>query len=232
MHIQTDTFSPSALLIALAAAFSLSMLSFPMTVSAEPDEEEQEEGQRPPPSSGTDLGSYRVGSPGSSSSLGRMDREQMQMEDMEFEGGGFDRSGFSLEPEFGSSGMTMELDIRPTREEDRSDRRVIDEEPSSTADDIRRGLVENQDLKPLRIEAPRYPTRAYRSNIEGFALVSFVVDEYGETREVRVVDSSPGDIFDRSAKEAVESWRFEPRVVDGRPVSTEVTEVIDFEMDR
>jgi|GEM_PF-2896098 len=233
MQVNAHNHTFPGLLVALFASFCLVTLSMPLVASADDDpeaeEEKREQGQRRPSSEGR---SYRVGAPSSSSSVGRMDREQMSREDMQFDRSGFDSGGFSLEPEFGSSGVGMDLDIRPSRSEDRRDRRVVEEERSTSQDDLEDGLVENQDLQPLRIEAPRYPTQAHRANIEGFAVVAFIVDVYGETKDIRVVESSPGDVFDRAAREAVERWRFEPRVVDGRPVATEVTQVIDFDMDR
>ncbi|MEA5445857.1 energy transducer TonB [Gammaproteobacteria bacterium AB-CW1] len=228
MSYKTVSLSPLTLLIAAAACVSLSM---PL-LAEEPDEEE-ESSQRSESRSGssTDLGSYRVGRPGSSR-LGSSDSRDMEIERPGFdrESMRMDRSDFALEPEFGSGGVELGVDIRPSRDE-RGDRQVLEQDRQVSEDELESGDLDDRELRPLRVEAPRYPSNAHRNGIEGFVIVRFVVNENGETENVRVMESSPGEVFDRAARRAVERWRFEPRVVDGRPVGTEIQQTIDFTID-
>jgi protein TonB len=74
--------------------------------------------------------------------------------------------------------------------------------------------IEPAPLKPLqptvRID-PQYPRRALSKGIEGYVIVGFTIEVDGSTTAVRVLDSKPPVIFDRSAVEAVERWRFDPQ---------------------
>lgn len=180
----------------------------------------------------TDLGSYSVGAPGSRSSLDS-DIDDMEMERPELDRGSFqlDQNEMALDPNYGSSDMSLELDINPSRAEDREERRAVENERRLSDRDLNSGNLEDRDVRPIRVEAPRYPGRAHRRGIEGFAIVEFIVDNRGRTRDVRVVESSPGSVFDAPAREAVENWEFEPRIVDGRPVSTELRQTIEFARD-
>jgi len=41
----------------------------------------------------------------------------------------------------------------------------------------------------------------------------------GKVENVKVTDSEPKSVFDFAAVQAVEQWRFEPPMRDGKPVS-------------
>jgi len=79
------------------------------------------------------------------------------------------------------------------------------------------------EILPLVAIAPQYPTRAAQNGIEGWALVSFTVDENGSVPgdSITVVDAEPAEIFDRSSTRAAGKFKFEPRVVKGRAVPVE-----------
>ncbi|MCP1728428.1 protein TonB [Natronospira proteinivora] len=86
------------------------------------------------------------------------------------------------------------------------------------------------DVMPLvRIE-PQWPREALIQGVEGWVRVSFTITPEGRVVNARVVDSQPRRMFDRSALRAVEQWRFQPRIVDGRPVERQATQIIDFRL--
>ena len=76
------------------------------------------------------------------------------------------------------------------------------------------------DYLPLVAIAPQYPTRAASRGIQGWCLVSFTVDGFGNVIEdtIIVVDAEPPSIFDRSSERAARRFKFQPRVVDGEGV--------------
>lgn len=78
---------------------------------------------------------------------------------------------------------------------------------------------------------PEWPRRALTEGIEGWVRVSFTIRSDGTVTNARVVESHPGQLFDQAAVRAVERWRFRPRVVDGRPVERQATQVLDFDLD-
>jgi protein TonB len=76
------------------------------------------------------------------------------------------------------------------------------------------------DFLPLVAIAPQYPTRAASRGIQGWCLVSFTVDGFGNVVEdsIAVVDAEPSNIFNRSSERAARRFKFQPRVVDGEGV--------------
>ena len=97
-------------------------------------------------------------------------------------------------------------------------------------------LIEMESLKRLpassfeisHYEPPVYPTRARQRNIEGWVDVEFVVTLDGETRDVRIAESSHDSFFRQEAQNAVEAWRFEPRVFLGEPIEQQAFTRVRF----
>ncbi len=73
-------------------------------------------------------------------------------------------------------------------------------------------------LKLVTYVAPAYPTRATERNQEGWVDVEFTVGTDGSPRSIVVTDSSHDSLFRREATDAVEKWRFEPRIFMGRAI--------------
>ena len=60
--------------------------------------------------------------------------------------------------------------------------------------------------------------------------LAFTITERGTVIDPVVVESRPRRLFNRSAVAAIRKWRFKPKVVDGAPVSTRATQVIEFKL--
>lgn len=73
-------------------------------------------------------------------------------------------------------------------------------------------------IKPLVTVAPKYPIAAKKDDLEGWVVLKFDIDQHGKPYNLQAVDNSGTTIFDRSAKEAVKKYRFEPTIVNGRTV--------------
>jgi protein TonB len=69
----------------------------------------------------------------------------------------------------------------------------------------------------VRIQ-PDYPISARQKGIEGWVDVRFNVAPDGSVKDPVVVDADPKRIFDRAAVQAVKSWKYNPKIEDGRPV--------------
>ena len=80
------------------------------------------------------------------------------------------------------------------------------------------GYVPISSLKRTNYVAPRYPRAAQRRNITGWVDVSFTVNRGGNVVDVGILDSTPGDVFNEAAQEAISQWRFEPSLENGTPV--------------
>jgi len=91
----------------------------------------------------------------------------------------------------------------------------------------------NQGLVPRVRVAPEYPQRALVRGLEGWVEVEFTVTEIGSVSDPVVVESHPRSIFDRVSLRAVEQWKYEPMIIDGKPVSSPgVRTRLVFELDR
>ena len=80
--------------------------------------------------------------------------------------------------------------------------------PPATLEISRRSL---QEIGITEYIAPRFPRGARLRSISGMVDVGFVVDVDGSTESIEVLHSEPGEVFSKSAVDAVSQWRFEPR---------------------
>lgn len=81
---------------------------------------------------------------------------------------------------------------------------------------------------PLHTPAPRYPSLAQRSGIEGRVKIEIIVDTRGHVKSARVVESQPP--FDKAALAAVRKWTFKPLKIDGQEVSWKYQLTVRFEL--
>ena len=65
--------------------------------------------------------------------------------------------------------------------------------------------------------APAYPRGAQSKGMQGWVEIEFTVTEEGDVRDAKPRNSS-ASIFEGTAISAINRWRFEPVVEDGRPV--------------
>jgi protein TonB len=91
------------------------------------------------------------------------------------------------------------------------------------------GTGDGNPVPLLRIE-PDYPRKAARNRKEGWVKVAFTITERGTVIDPEVLESRPRRLFNRSAVAAIRKWKFRPKVIDGSPVSTRATQVIEFNL--
>ncbi|WP_130651584.1 TonB family protein, partial [Candidatus Hamiltonella defensa] len=89
--------------------------------------------------------------------------------------------------------------------------------PSSTGADTE--PVSFKKLKPV------YPERALAFGIEGKVKVQYDIDDQGRVKNIRLLESDPPHIFERSVKTAMKKWKFQ-----AHPFKNRVT-VIIFKLD-
>ncbi len=77
--------------------------------------------------------------------------------------------------------------------------------------------VDRECVPQVRIQ-PEYPMRAQQQGVEGWALIEFTVGREGSVRNAVVLDADPKSIFDKAAVQAVSSWKYSPKIQDGKPV--------------
>lgn len=95
--------------------------------------------------------------------------------------------------------------------------------------------LQDQEILPTKAVSPQYPERAALAGIEGWTLVSFTVTADGSVEEdsVKIVDSEPAEIFDRTSIRAAQKFEFEPRISYGRAVDVPgVQYVFRYELEK
>ena len=74
---------------------------------------------------------------------------------------------------------------------------------------------------------PDYTDEASRVHKEGKVVISLIVDTAGRARNLRVV-SPLGYGLDEKAIQAVQQWRFQPGMKDGKPVNVQLNIEVEF----
>jgi TonB family protein len=85
-------------------------------------------------------------------------------------------------------------------------------------------------LTKVTHQSAAYPARAASRGVEGSVEVQFTVTVNGSTRDAVVIESNPAGIFDQAVLDAIAVWRYEPRVVAGKPIDQRVQLRVRFEL--
>lgn len=87
--------------------------------------------------------------------------------------------------------------------------------------------------KPVRTGGadPLYTEAARRTGTQGVVIVEATIDRTGRVLEARVLRGLPFGLSE-SALSAVESWRFEPSTLNGRPINVRYRVVVNFSLSR
>lgn len=78
--------------------------------------------------------------------------------------------------------------------------------------------------------AVTYPPRARAKGIEGYVVFSLLIDETGQIEQVKIIDAQPADLFNETATQAIQQWRFEPAKYKGKAVKTWAKQRIRFNL--
>ena len=74
------------------------------------------------------------------------------------------------------------------------------------------------DAVPMVRVPPQYPERALQRGIEGRVLIEFTISKSGSVKDAKVVAYEPSQIFNKAALKAVKQWKYNPKIVNGKPV--------------
>ncbi|HJU44510.1 MAG TPA: energy transducer TonB [Vicinamibacterales bacterium] len=75
---------------------------------------------------------------------------------------------------------------------------------------------------------PEYPPIAVNAQIEGMVILEATVDTTGTVRETRVLRSH--GVLDNAAVDAVQQWRYEPLLLNGKPTPFVLTVTVSFSL--
>lgn len=92
--------------------------------------------------------------------------------------------------------------------------------------------VTDGEYLPMFRQEPVYPNRAAERGIEGYCILEFTVTRLGTVEDPRILECSHS-IFERASLQAVQRWRYRPRVVNGEPIeSPGVQTRLTFQLER
>jgi len=93
-------------------------------------------------------------------------------------------------------------------------------------------VEESVDTPPQPLTSVRfvYPPQARQEGIEGYVVLSILVNERGEVVDAQVLESVPSGVFDQSALEGIRRLRFSPARSKGQPVKAWVRQKIVFQL--
>lgn len=94
--------------------------------------------------------------------------------------------------------------------------------------DFATNIVQAASLKRVREVPPAYPREAQRAGIEGWVQIEFTIAPDGSTRDLRILDSEPAQVFDKAALDSVSRWRFEPIRRNGERVAQRAAVQVRF----
>ena len=76
---------------------------------------------------------------------------------------------------------------------------------------------------------PQYTEEARLARTQGKCILWLIVDDTGRPRNIRVVRGL-GYGLDAKAVEAVQQWRFQPAMKDGKPVNVQISVEVGFHL--
>jgi TonB family protein len=82
---------------------------------------------------------------------------------------------------------------------------------------------------PLYTPEAHYTPEAKKAEIKGKCLVSFIVDQQGMPKNIRIIQSLDTGL-DQNAMDAVAKYRFKPAMRNGEPVSVVLTSEVNFQL--
>ena len=96
------------------------------------------------------------------------------------------------------------------------------------------GMINSdQQAMPLYRVEPRYPARAMKQGAEGMVELSFTIDTLGRPVDIKVIKAKPRRLFEKAATRALQKWKYQPKLVDGKAIAqVGQTVTLEFKLSR
>jgi len=104
----------------------------------------------------------------------------------------------------------------------------ISKAPNATALPV---IIEaDHDLQPLTRTPPIYPRNAKRLHKQGKVIVELVIGLEGQVEQATVIEAEPQGFFEQASLQAVRSWQFAPKQVNGQAVKQRARQTLLFKL--
>jgi protein TonB len=84
--------------------------------------------------------------------------------------------------------------------------------------------------KKIQDIRPEFPKEAQAVDLSGIVIVELFLDETGTVVDARLMRPIP--MLEEAAMAAVKQWRFQPTIIDGRPVPARLTVTVNFTLQK
>ncbi|ACE82720.1 energy transducer TonB [Cellvibrio japonicus] len=88
------------------------------------------------------------------------------------------------------------------------------------------------DVIPVVRVPPAYPQRAKQAKLEGRVTMAVTIRPDGTVADVQVLESDPPRLFDQAAIQAMQRWKFRPKIVNGKPESQRARQTMEFKLNQ
>jgi protein TonB len=88
------------------------------------------------------------------------------------------------------------------------------------------------DVIPIVRVPPAYPQRAKQAKLEGSVTMAVTIRPDGTVADVEVLESDPPRLFDQAAIQAMQRWKFRPKIVNGKPEAQRARQTIEFTLNQ
>ncbi|MBE9568560.1 MAG: energy transducer TonB [Proteobacteria bacterium] len=100
----------------------------------------------------------------------------------------------------------------------------------NTSDVVMTSDMVDTTARALSRSAAEYPRRAKAKDIEGYVVISLLIDKSGKVSTARVIESDPVGVFEEKALQTIKTWLFEPAKYKGKAVDSWANQTIRFEL--
>jgi protein TonB len=90
------------------------------------------------------------------------------------------------------------------------------------------GIATN--LVPIYKETPTYPRQAKLMRKEGYIKFLLTIDTNGYVKSYKILESKPKYLFEQSATQSIQKWKFSPKYINGKAVEQQAIQVIEFKL--
>lgn len=94
-----------------------------------------------------------------------------------------------------------------------------------------RDATAHVDIASKNTNPPLYPAGAAKAGVSGKVIVIVDVGADGSVVAAKIEKSDPAGVFDDTVMAAVQKWKFEPAIENGKPVAGRVRVPVDFRVD-
>ena len=106
----------------------------------------------------------------------------------------------------------------------------LNNKPTPKVDNSNGNVNVNSGVVELSGTKPNYPMMAKNRHIEGKCTVAFTITASGSISNAHAAGCSPPGVFENASLDAIQRFRFKPRIINGKPVNQNASKTFRFNL--